>query len=131
MRKRNILILWYEISLTLFEGMQNRRILFIRDFGILVPSWIDTGLLIKLRAIKQHILWKKKISVKNLERAKPSHCEQGRNWHQQWRKSWWVGWVCLICKVTLEISRFDLRSLPEARWLKQFLKIALKRITMS
>ena len=34
--------------MTLFEGIQNRWILFVRNFEILVPFWIDTGLLIKL-----------------------------------------------------------------------------------
>ena len=33
----------------------------------LAPSEIDTKLLIKLRAIKHYRVWKKKISVKNLE----------------------------------------------------------------
>lgn len=33
-------------------------------------------MLIKLRAIEHDILWKKKISVKYLERAKPSHSDE-------------------------------------------------------
>ena len=90
--------------MTLFEGMQNRWILFIRDFEILAPSWIDTRLLIKLRGIKYNRVGMKKNFGENLEIAKPSHSEQGRNWQQQGRESWWVGWVCLICKVTLEVS---------------------------
>ena len=59
--------------MTLFEDMQNRWIPFIRDFEILAPSSKDTGLLIKLRAIKYNRVWMKKNS------AKTSHSEQGRN----------------------------------------------------
>ena len=88
--------------MTLFEGMQNYWILFVRDFEILAPSWIDTKLLIKLRGIKHDRVWKKKISVNNLERAKPGYSEQDTD--GQGRESWWAGWVCLICKVTLEVS---------------------------
>ena len=88
--------------MTLFEDMQNRWILFVKDFEILAPSWIDTELLVKPRAIKRDKVWKKKILVKNLERAKPRHSEQETG--SQGGKSWWVGWVCLICKVTLEVS---------------------------
>ena len=51
--------------------MQNYWILFVRDFEILAP------LLIKLRPIKHDRVWKKKVSVKNLERAKPGYSEQG------------------------------------------------------
>ena len=97
---------------------------FRKRFEILALSWVDTGLLIKLQAIKHDRVGKKKIPVKTLETAKPSHSEQGRNWQKQGRESWWVGWICLIGKVTLEVSWFDLSSLIEARWLKQFLKIA-------
>ena len=67
-----------------------------------------------------------KISVKNLERAKPKHSEQETGSHGS--EGWWAGWVCLIYEVTLEVSWFDLLSLIEARWLKQFLKIAFSRI---
>ena len=76
--------------MTLIVGMQNRWILFVRDFKIFVPSWKETGLLIKLRGINHYRVWKKKISVKNLEKAKPSHSDQGRNWQQRGRERWWV-----------------------------------------
>ena len=69
-----------------------------------------------------------KVPVKNLERAKTKHSEQETYSHGM--ESWWVGWVCLIYKVTLEVSWSDLLSLMEARWLKQFLEIAFSRIKM-
>ena len=62
--------------MTLFEGMQNYWILFVKDFEILAPSSINAKLLIKLRPIKHDRVWKKKTSVKNLERAKPGYSEQ-------------------------------------------------------
>ena len=50
--------------MTLFEGMQNRWILFIRDFEILAPSCIGTGLLRKLQGIEHNRVWMKKKSVR-------------------------------------------------------------------
>ena len=66
--------------MTVFEGMENRWILFVKNVKILASSLIDTGLLIKLRSIKPNRVWMKKTLVKSLETAKPSHIKQGRNW---------------------------------------------------
>ena len=65
--------------MTLFERTQNRWILFIRGFEIFARAWIDTELLIKLRGIKYNRVRMKKNFGENLETAKPSHSEQGRN----------------------------------------------------
>ena len=69
--------------MTLFEGMQNRWILFIRDFEILAPSCVGTKLLRKLQGIEHNRVWmKKKIGA-----AKPIQGERKRYWQQQGRKS--------------------------------------------
>ena len=65
--------------MTHFQGMQNRWIHFIRYSEISASSLINTELLIKLRGIKYNRVRMKKNFSENLERAKPSHSEQGRN----------------------------------------------------
>ena len=54
------------------------------------PSWIYTELLIILQAMKHDKVWKKKISAKNLRRAKPSQIEQETDRRREGRAGEWV-----------------------------------------
>ena len=110
--------------MTLFEGRQNYWILFVRDFEILAPSWIDSKLLIKLRGVKHDSVWKKKISMKNLERAKPDTANKTLT-AREGRADELGEYVWFV-----KLVWFDLLRLIEARWLKQFFKIAFTRIKM-
>ena len=116
--QRNTLISRYEISWRFLNtckisGCFSKKIL--RSWCC-PECWYHVA--VKTTGNKTNRVWKKKISVKDLETVKPSHNELLSSVSRQ----------CLICKVTLEVSLFDLWSLTEARWLKQLLQFAFIRI---
>ena len=87
--------------------------------------WIDTRLLIKLRGgIKRNRVWMKKNFSKKFRNGE-TKSHRRRKKLTAAGKGEMVCWVCLICKVTLEVSWFDLWSRTEARWLKQLLQMLL------
>ena len=104
--QRNILISW-QILWHVWRPVKSLDT-FCKRFEILAPSWIDTRLLIKLRGgIKRNRVWMKKNFGKKFRNGE-TKSHRRRNKLTAAGKGELVCWVCLICKVTLEVSWFDL-----------------------